>query len=84
MKRYMTLAAMLLAVGTTAAFAKEVTGTIAGVDKSGDAITMSDGETFTLPEGIEAESLHVGEKVKVNYSMNKAGAPVVSSIRAIK
>ena len=59
-------AAMVLAVvSSTGAFAKAATGTIASVDKKGDSITLSDGKTFTLPEGIEAETLKVGEKAKL-------------------
>ena len=75
--------ALILAASTTAVFAKEMTGTVKAIDKSHDSITLSDGKTFTLPEGIEAETLKVGEKVKIVYT-SKAGKDVVSSIRATK
>jgi hypothetical protein len=71
----------LAAVVSTTALAKTITGTIQSVNKSGDAITLSDGKTFTLPEGIEAETLKPGEKVVVTYT-TKAGNLAVSSIRA--
>ena len=76
-----TAAAILLAgLSSTAAFAKTVTGTIASVDKKGDAITLTDGKTFTLPEGIEAETLKPGEKVVVTYT-TKGSKISVTSIR---
>ena len=53
--------------------------TIASIDKKGDSITLSDGKTFTLPEGIEAETLNVGERVVVTYS-TKAGKLAASRI----
>lgn len=81
MKMPIIAIALVLAASTTAVFAKEMTGTIKAIDKSHDSITLTDGKTFTLPEGIEAETLKVGEKVKVVYS-SKAGKSSVSSIRA--
>jgi hypothetical protein len=65
---------------STAAFAASTTGTITSVNKKGDSITLSDGKTFTLPEGIEAETLKPGEKVIVTYTIKK-GKAAVSSIR---
>lgn len=84
MKKSVIATAMILAVATsTGAFAKATTGTITSVDKNGDSITLSDGQTFTLPEGIEAETLKVGEKVSVTYT-TKAGKLAVSSIHQAK
>ena len=58
MKKSVMATAMILAIASsTGAFAKTTTGTITSVDKNGDSITLSDGKTFTLPEGIEAETL---------------------------
>jgi len=54
---------------------------VTAIDKSHDSVTLSDGKTFTLPEGIEAESLKVGEKVKVVYS-SKAGKLHATSVQA--
>jgi hypothetical protein len=84
MKKSIITAAMILALASTGAFAKAMTGTIKSVDKNGDAITLSDGTTFTLPEGIEAETLKVGEKVIVTYSTTAAGKLAVSSIHPAK
>lgn len=75
--------ALILVATTTAVFAKDMTGTVKAIDKSHDSITLSDGKTFTLPEGIEAETLKVGEKVKVVY-YTKDGKLLVSSIQAAK
>jgi Cu/Ag efflux protein CusF len=73
--------ALVLAASATAVFAKEMIGTVKAIDKSHDAVTLTDGMTFTLPEGIEAETLKVGERVKVVYS-SKAGKVLVSGIHA--
>lgn len=84
MKKSVIATAMVLALASsTDAFAKATTGTIASVDKSGDSITLSDGKTFVLPEGIEAETLKVGEKVTVTFS-TKAGKLVASTIKPAK
>jgi Cu/Ag efflux protein CusF len=84
MKRSVIAAAAVLAVASsTGAFAKAATGTVASIDKNADSITLSDGKTFTLPEGIEAETLKIGEKVVVTYS-TKAGKLAASSIRPAK
>lgn len=81
MKKTIIAIALIVAASTTAAFAKEMTGTVKAIDKSHDSITLTDGKTFTLPEGIEAETLKVGEKVKVIYS-SKAGKLLASGIHA--
>lgn len=81
MKDATALLTMALVAISTAAFGSEITGTVKTVDKSHDAITLTDGKSFTLPEGIEAEALKVGEKVKIVYSI-KAGRTVVTAIKA--
>lgn len=75
--------ALILVASTTAVFAKEMTGTVKAIDKTHDSITLTDGKTFTLPEGIEAETLKVGEKITVVYS-SKAGKLLATSIRVVK
>jgi hypothetical protein len=74
---------ILVVASSTGAFAKAVSGAIKSIDKKHDSITLSDGKTFTLPEGIEAETLKVGEKVMVTYSA-KAGKLTASSIRPVQ
>jgi len=59
-------AALLVATGV--ASAANVTAKITKINPKTDAITLSDGKVFTLPEGIEAESLKVGQTVDVTYS----------------
>ncbi|KUM24857.1 hypothetical protein AU467_28745 [Mesorhizobium loti] len=84
MKRSVIAAATILAIASaTAAYANAITGTIASIDKKGDSITLADGKTFSLPEGIEAETLKVGEKVTITYS-TKAGKLAASSIQPAK
>lgn len=69
-KGLLTIAAVLVA-GTAAAHAAESVGTVQSVNTKTDAVTLSDGLTYSLPEGIEAESLKPGEKVKITYSSSK-------------
>ncbi|TGR94501.1 DUF1344 domain-containing protein, partial [Mesorhizobium sp. M2E.F.Ca.ET.209.01.1.1] len=53
MKKSVITAAMIMAIASAnVAYAKATTGTIASIDKKGDSITLSDGKTFSLPEGI--------------------------------
>ena len=78
-KSAIALAAAVALASSGVAFAKTATSTVKTVDKSGDSITLSDGRKFTLPEGIEAETVKVGEKVTVTYSA-KAGKLKVESI----
>lgn len=82
-KLVIVAAATLAATLSTAAFARTVTSTIASVDAKGDAITLADGKTLNLPEGIEVETLKAGEKVVVTYSTN-SGKSLVSSIQPAK
>lgn len=81
MDKATVLMALALAVGTSAgAYAREATGTIKSVNKKADAITLSDGKTYKLPEGIEAETLTPGEKVHITYSTS-AGKTLVTNIQ---
>jgi hypothetical protein len=85
MKKSVVAAAVIFAaMSATGAFAKGMTATIKSVDTNGDSITMSDGTKFTLPEGIEAESLKAGEKVVVTYTKDAAGKLDVSDIHQAK
>jgi len=79
-KSVITVAAILAIASASGAYAKSITGTVASVDKKGDSITLSDGKTFVLSEGVEAETLKVGEKVTVTYS-TKSGKLEASAVR---
>ena len=84
MKKLVIVTTAVLATAlSTAAFARTVTSTITSVDAKGDAITLADGKTLNLPEGIEVETLKAGEKVVVTYS-TKSGKSLVSSIPPAK
>ena len=82
MKRLIIAATSFTLIAGTA-FAASDSGTIKHIDPSSDAITLDDGKTFTLAEGIEAESLKIGQKVTVTYDM-KAGKMVASKITIAK
>jgi len=78
------LGAALAVAASTTVLAAEATGTIQSINKARDMIRLSDGTSFRLPEGIEAESLHVGERVKVAYSIGKHKVHQVSAITPIQ
>lgn len=80
MRTFIASAAAIVLAMATSASATTINGTIANVDTKNDSITLADGRHFTLPEGIEAESLKSGEKVIVTYTL-KNGKPVVSAVR---
>lgn len=65
------------------AYAAETTGTVRSVNTKSDSITLSDGKVYVLPEGIEAESVKVGQRVKVKFSQSK-GKNRVSSLIKLK
>ncbi len=80
MKPQMILMAVMLALAPmSTAFAAQTTGTITAISKNADTITLSDGKTYTLPEGIEDTKLKVGEKVQLTYAI-KGGKAVVSHL----
>jgi hypothetical protein len=84
MKKAAIAMTVALAVGTSSgAFAKDMTGTITSIDKKGDAITLSDGQTLKLPEGVEAERLTVGEQVRITFTAGTSGKIHVSHIQPV-
>lgn len=78
MKR-LIIATAAVALMTGVAFAATDTGVIKKIDPKSDAITLKDGNTFTLAEGTEAESLKVGQTVKVTFAV-KLGKMVATKI----
>lgn len=79
MKPQILMAAMLALAPMSPAFAAQSSGTITAISKNADTITLSDGKTYTLPEGIEDTRLKVGEKVQLTYSI-RGGKAVVSHL----
>ena len=67
----------------TSAQAAETTGIVRSVTTKSDSITLDDGKVYVLPEGIEAESVKAGERVKIIYSQGK-GKNQVSSLTKLK
>jgi len=82
MKR-LIIAATTATLMTGAAFAATDTGVIKQVNPNSDAITLDDGNTFTLAEGTEAESLKIGQKITVTYDL-KSGKMVATKIVVAK
>ncbi|MBY5876252.1 DUF1344 domain-containing protein (plasmid) [Rhizobium leguminosarum] len=79
MKTQMMMATMLVLAPISAAFAAQTSGTITAISKNADTVTLSDGKTYVLPEGIEDTKLRVGEKVQLTYA-DKGGKAVVSHL----
>lgn len=53
------------------------------VNTRSDSITLSNGKVYVLPEGVEAESVKVGQRVKVKFNQSK-GKNRVSSLVKLK
>lgn len=84
MKTHILLGAILVSAGLAGpAAAADAQGTIKSVDPKTDSITLSDGKTFVLSEGVEAETLKAGEKVMVTYSTT-AGKMTASKVQVLK
>ncbi|MBN9245790.1 MAG: DUF1344 domain-containing protein [Mesorhizobium sp.] len=79
MKPQTIIAAMLVLAPISTAFAAQTSGTITAISKNADTITLSDGKTYSLPEGIEDTKLRIGEKVQLTYA-DKGGKAVVSHL----
>lgn len=79
MRRQILTAAMLMLATMSLAFAAQTSGAITAISKNADTITLSDGNTYTLPEGIEDTNLRVGVEVQLTYSI-RGGKAVVSQL----
>jgi hypothetical protein len=77
-------AAATAALIAGSALAAQTTGTIRSISKARDTITLTNGERFHLPEGIEVESLSVGEHVKISYATGKGNGRQVSNLRQVQ
>jgi hypothetical protein len=77
------LTALATSVIISGALATQTTGTIASINKKSDTITLKGGKRYHLPEGIEVESLGVGENVKVSYKVGAGQRREVSAIHAV-
>ena len=82
MKR-LIIAAGIATMMTGVAFAATDSGVIKQIDSKNDAIMLVDGKTFSLSEGVEAESLKVGQTVQVTYDV-KGGKMVATKIDVVK
>lgn len=74
-------AAALLAASSLAALADEATGAITSIDMSAGTVTLDDGNTYMLPQDMNAAQLQVGEKVKVEFQKDNGGQLQASSVQ---
>lgn len=79
----LSLATIGVMVFCTPVLAATATGTVKSISTKDDAITLSDGKTYGLPEGVEAEDLKVGQRVQVTFS-NANGKIKVSAVHVLK
>ena len=73
-------AASLLAMSSLAALADEAQGAITAVDPAAMTVTLDDGNTYALPAGVDAASLKVGDKVKIEFTKDNAGKLTASAV----
>ncbi|KPH04631.1 DUF1344 domain-containing protein (plasmid) [Rhizobium acidisoli] len=83
MKRQILMTAILTLASISMALAAQASGKITAISKNADTITLSDGKTYNLPEGIEDTKLRVGEKVQLTYTI-KGRKAVVSQMTSQK
>lgn len=74
-------AAALLAVSSFAALADEAAGAITSIDTQAGTVTLDDGNTYMLPQDMNAAQLQVGEKVKIEFQQDNAGQLQASSVQ---
>ncbi len=60
-------AALAFAFSIATAYADEAAGKVAAVDPAAGSITLEDGTTFTIAEGVSMEGLEPGTEVTVSY-----------------
>jgi hypothetical protein len=83
MKSQFAIATLVALISVSSAFASEATGTITAINSKTDTISLSDGKSYVLPEGIEAEQLKVGQKVRVSFS-TRGGKWLASKLDVVK
>ena len=74
-------AAALLAASSFAVLAAEADGAVASVDATAGTVTLSDGNTYTLPSGFNAASLQAGTKVHIIYSQGADGRMTATDVQ---
>jgi hypothetical protein len=73
-------AASLLAMSSLGALADEAQGSIKSIDPTAMTVTLDDGNTYALPTSVDAASLQVGEKVKIEFTKDDAGKLTASAV----
>jgi outer membrane lipoprotein SlyB len=73
-------AAALLAASSLAALADQASGSITSIDTSTGTVTLDDGNTYMLPQDMNAAQLQVGEKVKIEFQKDNSGQLQASSV----
>ncbi|MBL0373974.1 DUF1344 domain-containing protein [Rhizobium sp. KVB221] len=82
-KAIVLAAAAAVALTAFDASAATMSGVVKSIDKARDAIRLTDGSSYVLSEGSEAEDFKPGSKVSITYS-TKHGQNVASSVKILK
>ena len=84
MKRYLAaLSAFAFLAGAGIAVAEEATGKIQAVDETTRTITLEDGTTYTVAEGVSLEGLESGKEVTVSFD-EEGGQNVAKEIKTME
>ena len=79
--RIVVAATFLALAGTTAALAEnvQVKGAVTNLDSGKHQVTLSDGQTYVMPENLKADGLKVGDKVTITAE-KQDGANIVKTL----
>lgn len=80
-KHVIAAAAAFFLTASLAAGAAEVDGSIASIDPATNTITLTDGNTYVLPAGVNAASLQAGTKVRVIYQQAGDGKLIATEVQ---
>ncbi len=75
------VSALLFATGV--ASADETSGKIQQVNEEARSMTLDNGQSFGLAEGVEIEGLQPGTEVKVSFEQNDSGQNIATAVEQV-
>lgn len=75
-----TVAALALVFAASTASAEDAAGKISEINQEDQTMTLDNGQTFGLAEGVSIEGLQPGAEVKVSYETNDAGKNIATRV----
>lgn len=73
LKTIASVSASTLAAATQPVAAAEYSGRVANIDLSSNRITLDNGATYKLAQGVRTPDLQVGDRVKVEWTTEEGG-----------